>query len=258
MDLSGKRVIVTGAANGCGAAAVRGMVAAGARVFATDINDEAGQALADGLGPNCRYAHLDISNRAKVFEVFEQAIVWLGGLDALVNAAGNVIRTAPEETTEEQWDRIFDVHCKGTLFTNQAAFPHLKAAGGGTIINFGSGAGIRGSKSFSVYGAAKGAVFAWTRNLAIEWGPHNIRVNAIAPVMQSEMQKLYASQRQSAEEQAAYSSGQGRQLSKIRPGELGDPDKDLAPLLVLLVSDGGTYITGQALAVDGGMAMLGS
>jgi NAD(P)-dependent dehydrogenase (short-subunit alcohol dehydrogenase family) len=258
MDLTGKRVIVTGAAHGCGAATVRGMVAAGARVFATDISDEAGKALADGLGPNCRYGHLDVSNRAAVFDVFGEAIEWLGGLDAMINAAGNFFRSAPEDTTEEEWDRVFDIHCKGTLFTNQAAFPHLKAAGGGTIINFGSGAGIRGSKSFSVYGAAKGAVFAWTRNLAIEWGPHNIRVNAIAPVMQSEMQKRFASERRTESEQKAYEAGKGRQLSKIRPGELGDPDKDLAPMLVLLVSDGGTYITGQAIAVDGGMAMLGS
>lgn len=150
MDLNGKRVFVTGGANGCGEGTVRGLIREGATVFSTDVDAERGQWVVDDLNvaDRLRFAPLDVSSRADVFRTVDQAAAWMGGLDGIVNSGGNVLACAPEDITDEMWDRIFDVHVKGTLYTNQAAFPHLKAAGGGTIINFGSAAAIAGPPPF--------------------------------------------------------------------------------------------------------------
>lgn len=256
MHLKGKRILVTGGANGCGEGTLRGLIAEGATVVSTDINVERGQWVAEDIGATdrLRFMPLDVSNRDQVFKVVDDAAAWMGGLDGIVNSGGNVLSCEPEDITDEMWDKIFDVHVKGTLYTNQAAFPHLKAAGGGTIVNFGSAAAIRGARTFAIYSAAKGAVFAWTRAVATDWGQYNIRANAIAPFMESSLQKQ---ERGKSSEQDQRLSEGVRAVTKIR-GTLGDAEKDLAPMIALLLSDGGTYITGQVLAVDGGFAMLGS
>lgn len=255
MQVEGKRIFVTGGANGCGAGIVRGLIKAGALVYATDIDIVAADRLArDVASDRLTIAPLDVSSRSDVFAAVDDASQVLGGVDGLVNSAGNVRSGLPEHTTDEMWDSLFDVHVRGTLFTNQAVFPHLKAAGGGSIINFGSAAAIRGSKSFSAYGAAKAAVFGWTRNVAIEWGIHNIRVNAFAPFMDSTLQQESRDKSPELKEQL---DSRLKEILKIR-GTLGDAELDLAPMACLLLGDGGTYITGQVIAVDGGFAMLGS
>ena len=257
MRLDGKRIFVTGGANGCGEGVVRGLIAEGASVVSTDIDDIRGRSIVDELnvGERLSYMHLDVSKREDVFAVVNQAAAHLGALDGLVNSGGNILHCAPEDVTDEKWDTIFNVHVKGTLYTNQAVFPHLRAAGGGTIVNFGSAAAIRGAPTFSIYSAAKGAVFAWTRALAIDWGQYNIRATAIAPFMESSLQE--ESKRTGTPEERARLEGSTRAVTKIR-GALGKAEYDLAPMIALLLSDGGTYITGQVLAVDGGFAMLGS
>ena len=255
MQVENKKIFVTGAANGCGEGIVRGLIARGAYVWGTDIDTSRGEQLAKDLGSDrFWFKTVDVSSRTGVTSAVDESAAVMGGLDGLVNSAGNVISCAPEDITDAMWDAIFNVHVKGTLYTNQATFPHLKAAGGGAIVNFGSAAAIRGAATYSIYGAAKGAVVGWTRTLAIEWGPYNIRVNAIAPFMESSLQ---AAQRElSPERKAALEEGV-RAMTKIR-GTLGIAEFDLAPMACLLLGDGGTYITGQVLAVDGGYAMLGS
>lgn len=257
MSVAGKKILVTGAANGCGAGAVRDLIAQGARVVATDIDDAHGRELVAALGAGERldYQHLDLANREEVFAVVEDAARRMGGIDGLVHSGGIVHSGRPEDATMADWDRVFDVQVKGTVHVNQAVFPHLCQAGGGAIVNFGSIAGIRGMRGFPIYGAAKGAVLAWTRNLALEWGAHNIRVNAVVPAMESRMtQQSRAAQ---SPDMLAQLDAATAAATAIR-GALGDPTRDLAPLITLLLSDGGSYITGQAIAVDGGMMMLGS
>src|SRR6185436_8207848 len=123
------------------------------------------------------YRHCDVARRDEVAAVFDEAARELGGLDVLLHAAA-VEKSAPaEEITPADWSRVFDVNVSGTVWTNQAAFRHMRAHGG-RIINFGSGAGIRGQRGSAHYSASKGAVMAWTRTAAQEWARWGITVNA--------------------------------------------------------------------------------
>lgn len=251
--LQGKRLVVTGTAGGIGAAALRGLVAAGAAVAALDVSDEAGcaevaRAAALGPGDACYY-HCDIRSRTEVDAVFDEAVAWLGGLDGLVNIAG-VERAAPAESiSDTDWDLMFDVNARGTLNTNQAAFRHLRERGG-RILNFGSAAGVMGLPGCAHYSAAKAAVLGWTRTVAKEWGQYGISVNAAAPGMWTPMYETHRS-RMDADALQAHDA----MMARLIPlgGKLGDPDRDMTPFLVFMMSDGGRFITGQTLAVDGGL-----
>ena len=253
MQLRDRRIIVTGGASGIAAATVRAYAREGARVVSLDVNDEGGRRVAAEAGPNVTYHHCDIAQRAQVDEVFDRAAAAMGGLDVLANVAGVERGTPAEDIPEAEWDLVFAVNVKGTLFTNQAAFRHMREQGG-RIINFGSGAGIRGQRGSAHYSAAKGAVMAWTRTVAQEWARHDITVNSIVPAIWTPMYDAHRA-RMSDEERAIHDMS----MRYVIPlgGRLGDPDRDLAPVMVFLAGDGARFITGQAIAVDGGMIMLG-
>src|SRR5579875_3462085 len=169
MLLAGRRIIVTGGASGIGAATALAYVREGARVAVLDIDDAGGQRVAAEAGAAACYEPCDVADRAAVLGAIDRAVAWLGGVE----------RAAPaEEITEADWDLVLGVNAKGTLFTNQAAFRHLRARGG-RIINFGSAAALRGQRGGAHYAAAKAAVLAWTRTAAQEWARYGITVNAI-------------------------------------------------------------------------------
>ncbi|CAN5282289.1 SDR family oxidoreductase [soil metagenome] len=248
-ELNGKRIIVTGAASGMGGSAAQAFIAAGASVAALDIAvapDTATQ------GNSRRDYRCDVSSRASVDAAFAEAVDWLGGLDALVHAAG-IQQYKPAETlTDEDLNRILGVNLFGTIYTNQAAFPHLKDKGG-RIINFSSASGIKGTPKSAHYNASKGAVGSWTRTLAQEWAEYQITVNAIAPVIMTAMAATTLGNL-SPEEQAV-----ARERMKVNVplgGWFGDADRDLAPFLVFLVGEGSRFMTGQTFAVDGGCVMM--
>jgi 3-oxoacyl-[acyl-carrier protein] reductase len=135
------------------------------------------------------------------------------------------------------------------MLTNQAAHRYIKAAGGGSIINFGSISGQRPEPSAAAYSAAKGAVHSWTRTAAGTWGADNIRVNAILPAMATPMYEEARARATDEENVASY----WRNLSSIALGqEYGHPDRDLGPVMVFLASDASRFITGQLIPVDGG------
>jgi NAD(P)-dependent dehydrogenase (short-subunit alcohol dehydrogenase family) len=256
MNLDNKRVIVTGAASGIGASALKALVAAGAHVVGMDVADAAGQAVVDNLptaaASECgkaQYRHCDVSRRDQVQQAFDGAVHWLGGLDALINVAGIERKSAAEDIAQADWDLMFDVNARGTMNTNQAAFGHLRDHGG-RIVNFASAAGVMGVPGLAHYSAAKAAVLGWTRTAAKEWGKHNITVNAVAPGMWTPMYEHFRSRLDAAQLQA-HDVMMAGQIPL--GGRLGDPDRDMAPVLVFLVSDGARFITGQTLAVDGGL-----
>jgi NAD(P)-dependent dehydrogenase (short-subunit alcohol dehydrogenase family) len=252
MLLEGKRIIVTGGANGIAAATVRAYAREGAVVWSIDVDDERGRQVAADAGKAVTYRHCDIAKREQVFAVFDEAARAMGGLDALANVAAVERGTPAEDIPDAEWDLVFNVNVKGTLYTNQAAFRHLKD-GGGSIINFGSGAGIRGQRGSAHYSASKAAVMSWTRTVAQEWGKYAIRVNNVVPAIWTQMYDEYRS-RMSDQERMVHDMT----MQHVIPlgGKLGNPDGDAAPLMVFLASDMSRFITGQAIPVDGGMVMM--
>ena len=253
MLLAGRRIIVTGGASGIAAAAVRAYAREGARVASLDVNDAAGREVVAEAGPSTTYYHCDVSRRDEVTAVFDRAVAALGGLDVLANAAGVERGTPAEDIPDDEWDLVFDVHARGTMLTNQAAFRHMRERGG-RIINFGSGAAIRGQRGSAHYSAAKAAVMAWTRTVAQEWARYGITVNTVVPAIWTPMYDAHRA-RMSAEELAIHDLT----MQHVVPlgGRLGDPDRDLAPVMLFLAGDGPRFVTGQAFVVDGGMVMLG-
>jgi NAD(P)-dependent dehydrogenase (short-subunit alcohol dehydrogenase family) len=253
MQLDGRRIIVTGGAGGIGAATVRAFAGEGARVVSLDIRDDEGDQIADDAarkGPGgARYCHCDITDRATVDAVFSDAVEDLGGLDVLANMAG-VEGHAPAATlSDEEWDRVFVVNVKGTVYTNQAAYRAMCQSGGGRIINVGSDAGLVANPNGGHYSASKGAVMSWTRSAAAEWGRDRVTVNALVPMMSTPMYERY---RASLTTEAL--AQHDAQLAAGVPlgGKLGDPDSDLGPVMVFLASEGARFITGQLISVNGG------
>ena len=222
-NLEGKRVIITGAAGGIGSAAVEAFVAEGARVACTYNSTR--PALPDGVVLTGR---CDITSKASVDSVFDHFTETLGGLDVLIQAAGLHGSCPADQLTEEYWDNMFALNGKATLFTNQAAFRHMREHGG-SIVNMGSCEGVRGFAGNAAYAATRGAVTSWTRSVALEWGRHGIRVNALAPVAETAPAK-----RMRANQDAAANAMMEAYLQQAIPlgSKMGDALKDIAPALV--------------------------
>lgn len=246
--LEGKRIIVTGGAGGIGNAAVRLFAREGARVACTWHGSR------PELPGNVNAHHCNINDRASVHRAFDAMVEELGGLDALVHAAGLHGSTPAEAVTDADWDRLLDANVKGSCWTNQAAFLHLRAAGG-SIVNMGSVEGVRGFAGNAVYAASRGAVMAWTRSVALEWGAHRVRVNCVAPAIATDIFRRQC-EAMPPDMLAAVQADLRRRIPI--DGTLGDPLRDLAPVLLFLVSEDSRFITGQTIAVDGGLMMLGS
>jgi NAD(P)-dependent dehydrogenase (short-subunit alcohol dehydrogenase family) len=246
--LQDKRIIVTGGAGGIGNAAVNLLSGMGARVACTYNSS------VPAVPPGVLALRCNIANRDEVHSVFGQLVAQLGGLDALVHAAG-VHHSKPAELVDDQdWDHALDLNGKATAWCNQAAFLHMRESGG-SIINMGSVEGVRGFAGNACYAASRGAVMAWTRSVALEWGRHKVRVNCVAPAIHTE---IFERQRQQMD--AATLGMVDAHIAASIPlgGKMGDPLQDLAPVLAFLASDDARFITGQVLAVDGGLMMLGS
>lgn len=253
IDLEGKRLIVTGGARGIGAAAVVALAEAGATLVSLDVLDEPGENLIreHGLEQSVSYLKCDVTDRAAVNAAFDAAAATIGGIDGVVHIAG-VERSVPAEDIDDAlWDLMLDVNARGTMIVNQAAFRHLKA-NGGAIVNFASSAGMNGMPKAAAYAASKGAVLAWTRTVAVEWARYDIRVNAVAPGMWTPMYDEFRARL----DPAALAKHDEISAQRIPlGGKLGDPQRDMAPVLVFLMSDAARFITAQTLCVDGGMLM---
>ncbi|WP_036471971.1 SDR family NAD(P)-dependent oxidoreductase [Mycobacterium triplex] len=248
--LDGRRILVTGGATGIGAAAVAVLTAAGADVAATYHRTPP----PDGLAAD--WLQCDVRDADAVTAMVQQAARQLGGLDVLVNAAGLWQAGIPGYVGAEDISFLLDTNVKATILTNQAAYAVMKEQDpkGGRIINFGSSEAIMGSPISAVYAATKGAVQAWTRSAARAWASDNITVNSLAPAVQTPGADRL---RDFLGPQAASLIDQQMQMMIPLGGTLGDPARDLGPMLVFLSGPGAGFITGQLLAVDGGLMMVG-
>lgn len=243
-----KKVILVGGGSGMGAACVRSLAAAGASVVSLDISEESGRRVAEEAGQ--RFHQCDVTNRDQVFAVIDQAAGELGGVDALVHAAGIALPPGrAEDVTDEAWARVMDVNARGPMLTNQAALPHLKKGERNSITNFSSSAALTAQPKGAAYAASKAAVMAWTRTIAVEWAPFDIRANVIHPTAWTPMMEEYRSGL-SEEARIAYDEGLSRRVPL--GGKFGDPDCDIAPVITFLVSDGARFVTGQNICINGG------
>ena len=251
VSLSGRRVIVTGGASGMGEALVRAFPGLGADVVSIDLSAEAGARIAQQAGA-VGFIAADVADEASIQSAIDSAVSQLGGLDVLIHAAGVATGGAADATSLALWERVMAVNATGTFLVNHAAFPHLKASGG-AILNFASAAGIRGHPAKAAYAAAKGAVVAWTRTIAAEWGRYGISANIIAPAIWTPMyDKTRADM--TAAELADHDAGKARTIPL--GGRLGDVERDFTPVMAFLSSTGARFVNGQVIPIDGGMLMV--
>ena len=245
--LAGRRILVTGAASGIGAATVQVLGAAGARLAATYHSTPP----PDGL--TATWLQCDARDPDSVQDAVGAAVEALGGLDVLVNAAGLWEAGVPGHITADQIDALLATNVRATILTNQAAHA-VMCENGGAIINFGSAEAVMGSPISAVYAASKGAVQAWTRSAAKAWAADRVTVNALAPAVETPGADRL---RDFLGPEVAKFIDQ--QLKSTIPlgGKLGDPADQLGPALVFLCSEGAGFITGQLIPVDGGLIMVG-
>lgn len=248
--LKGKVAIITGAALGLGRATALRMAEEGASVALLDMAENEGQALAQeltGRGLPARFWRCDVSNEAEVARVIGEVAQHFGRLDVVVNNAGVSGANKPtHEITEAEWDWVQAINVKGVFFCTKHAIPHLKQAGGGSIINLSSIYGLVGGPDVPPYHASKGAVRLMSKTDALIYAPDKIRVNSIHPgFIWTPMVEHHLSAMGDVEE--------GRKATDaLHPlGHIGEPD-DIAWGAVYLASDEAKFVTGSELVIDGG------
>jgi NAD(P)-dependent dehydrogenase (short-subunit alcohol dehydrogenase family) len=250
LDLTDKRAIVTAGASGIGLAIARGIVRAGGRVHICDVNE---RFLAD-IGerePGLTGSVADVAHSASVDRMFDIAMEQLGGLDILVNNAGIAGPTKNlVDITDAEWRETIDVNLAGQFFCARRAIPFLKQAGGGSIVNLSSAAGLHGLPMRAPYVAAKFAVIGLTKTLAMELGEWGIRVNAICPgsVEGDRMERVLAAESAALGVDAAVLRHNYVKHTSLRTFVTAE---DIAQMVVFVCSDLGSRISGQALSVDG-------
>jgi NAD(P)-dependent dehydrogenase (short-subunit alcohol dehydrogenase family) len=240
-------VLVTGAGSGIGVEMALAAAAAGAKVAVNDIDAATAAQTCkevEAAGGTAYAVPGDVSNPEGARAVVEAAVAALGGLTGLLNNVGVVRGGMLLDLTEAEWDFNMRVDCSSALFVSQAAHPHLVASGG-PIVNTSSLCAVFPAPGAGSYNAAKAALVTLTQQMALEWGPAGIRVNAIAPGMISGTHFSASSQDEAIAER------RGTIVPLRRTGRA----RDIAPSAVFLLSDASRYVTGQLLTVDGGLGI---
>ncbi|MGO9646478.1 MAG: SDR family NAD(P)-dependent oxidoreductase [Terriglobales bacterium] len=244
--LQGKVAIVTGAGAGIGRACAVVMAREGARLVLVGRRQEKLQQLVREIGTSALVIAADVSKKSDVEDLVARTVAKFGSINVLLNNAGVLHIGNVEQITEEQWDETFNTNVRGLWLLSRAVLPHMRKAGGGSIINMASVLGINGARNRASYAPSKGAVVLLTKCMAIDHGHENIRVNAICPSF-VETDLTAAVLRTAADPQAVR-----RERVAAHPlGRLGKPE-DIAGLAVYLASDESSWVTGSVFPVDGG------
>jgi 2-deoxy-D-gluconate 3-dehydrogenase len=250
-DLKGKVALVTGGNGGIGLGMARGLAAHGAKIVVAARNHEKNEsAVAElrALGTDAEALSVDITDESSCLVLVATTLQLFGRIDVLVNNAGTNVRKPPEEITLDEWRLVQDTNLTSAFILSKAVYHHMKAQGGGKIINTGSMMSMFGSSFAAAYAASKGGIVQLTKSLALSWAPANIQVNAVLPGwITTEL-----TERAQTEVPGLFE----RVLSRIPTGRWGDWD-DLAGIAVFLASSASDYVTGTAIPVDGGFAAQG-
>ena len=246
MRLEGKVALISGGARGQGAVEAKLFASEGASVVIGDILDDLGRQVEAEIaesGGNATYVHLDVTSESQWNDAVSAAVERYGKLDILVNNAGILIRAGVEDTTGEDWDRIMDINAKGVFLGTKAAIPAMRAAGGGSIINISSVAGLQGSPASAAYSSTKGAVRILTKSTAVQYAAEGIRCNSVHPgLIYTDMTK----------ETLDNPEGERDWLARVPMGRIG-VSEDVAKGVLFLASDESSYMTGSELVIDGGI-----
>jgi NAD(P)-dependent dehydrogenase (short-subunit alcohol dehydrogenase family) len=243
MRLAGKVAIISGAASGMGAATGRMFAREGAKVVIADVMEHEGRQVADAIGAAARFARLDVTDEGNWAAVVADTTRQFGRLDVLVNNAGVSGSAEQDFFSTEAWHRIMAINATGVFFGIKHAIPAMKAAGGGSIVNLSSIAGIIGSEHVHMaYNASKAAVRLMTKATAVQHAKDNIRANSVHPGV---MPAMRTSGRTA---DPAVRAERMRVIPMRRPGEVDE----VAYAVLFLASDESSYITGSEIHVDGG------
>lgn len=242
-------VIVTGGSRGIGLAIARAFAREGAAVAIAAQNEQRGQAAARALrdgGGRAEFIAVDVTRRDQVERMVQQAVERFGPISVLVNNAGAHEQAAFCDEPEDLWERMVRINVLGTVLPSQAVVRAMLEGEGGAIVHVASKAGVVGEPGHAAYSAAKGAVIALTRAMAVELAPHRIRVNAVCPgpVFTDMLQEAVPTE-----------AGREELAAAVPLGRLGQPE-DIAGAVLFLASSASDWCTGQALSVDGGLSIL--
>lgn len=243
--LQGKVAIISGGARGQGADEAKLFVEEGASVVFGDILDEEGRKLEAEInesGGTAQYIHLDVTKEHDWENAVTKAVSTYGKLDILVNNAGILIMKGLEETESSDWDDVQEVNSKGVFLGTKAVISAMRNAGGGSIINISSLAGLIGSR-FTAYGASKGVVRLLSKSTAVQYGPEGIRCNSVHPgIIETDM----------TERLIGTSEARQAQLDRT-PLNIIATSRDVSFGVLYLASDESRYVTGSELVIDGGI-----
>jgi len=245
MRLENKVALISGGARGMGAVEAKLFAEEGAKVIIGDMLEEEGrkvEAKINEAGGECVFVSLDVSSEEAWQNAVNEAVSRYGKLDILVNNAGIYRAHNVEETTSDEWDQVMDINAKGVFLGTKHAIPAMRDAGGGSIVNISSVAGLVGSRATSAYNASKGAVRLLTKSTAIQYAADGIRANSVHPgTIETPMTEGFL---------ADPSMRQDR-MDRTPIGRLGKPE-DVAYGALFLASDEASFMTGSELVIDGG------
>ena len=250
--LAGKTALVTGAGGEIGRAAAQLFAAEGASVAVVDINRQAAEdtvRLIVDQGGVASALEADVASAHQITTAVDRAAAELGGLHVVYNNAGVGSRGSVADATEADWDRCMDINVKGTFLTSRAAVPHLRKSGGAAIVNQASVAALVGVAGMAAYGAAKGALVALTRSMAVDLAPMGIRVNVLCPgTVHTPLIEPLLMKRGGGDLEL----GMKMTTAKYPIGRLGNP-MEIAQAALFLASEDASFVTGAVFTVDGGM-----
>lgn len=241
---AGKTAIVTGGASGIGAAFVSRFVAEGGSVTIADLDTERAMTLAAELGDGVAHEHVDVADAAAFAPLAERTVARFGGIDILFNNAGMGNFGLTPDMAIDQWRRCIAVNLDAVFFACRAIIPHMKARGGGAIINTASASGMAADYGFTAYNAAKAGVINYTRCLAIDHARDNIRANAICP---GPVDTPLLTRGVDAIE------GLRARWEQVVPSERFARPEEIAAVALFLASDDASGVTGASIPVDGGL-----